>query len=660
MIAELGHFALILSLGMALVLAAVPLNGARRGHAGAMAVAWPAAAGHLLFVAVAFLALMLSFLGDDFSVRYVASNSNSALPAIYKVAAVWGAHEGSLLLWCLVLAGWTFAVSLSLRRLPTEFGARVLGVLGVIAVGVLSFTLFTSNPFERLVNPPLDGRDLNPLLQDPALAIHPPMLYMGYVGTAVAFAFAVAVLLMGRLDRDWARWARPWTVWAWMFLTVGIALGSWWAYYELGWGGWWFWDPVENASFMPWLVGTALIHSLATVDKRGAFQSWALLLAIAAFSLSLLGTFLVRSGVLVSVHAFASDPTRGIYILGLLATITGGALALYAVKAPRFVDRTGFKLVSREAFLLINNILLVAAAGAVLFGTLYPLFLDALGFGKISVGPPYFNLVFMIPTLPLIFLVGLGMHTAWHHTPLSVLKARLVLPAIAAVLGTLAVIVFVYGYPGLMATLGILAAIWIIGASMFEPAVRLIRREPVGFTAGHWGMLIAHLGLGLTVLGVTVTSATSVEFDASARPGDVVELGDYQLAFRSLTRADGPNYEAVEGRFDVLRDGELVTTLTPQKRVYRVQKSPMTEAAIDAGFRRDIFVALGESLGDGAWSLRVQHKPLIRFIWIGALVMAIGGFVASRDRRYRRVAEPVPAQTVPGRTATVTHSSAGA
>jgi len=658
-IAELGHFSLILALGMGLVLATVPLVGAARGSTDAMAVAAPAAAGHLLFVAIAFLALTLSFLGDDFSVLYVASNSNSELPILYKIAAVWGAHEGSLLLWCLVLAGWTFAVAVSLRKLPIEFAARVLAVLGIVACGVLAFTLFTSNPFERLASPPLDGRDLNPLLQDPALAIHPPMLYMGYVGTAVAFAFAVAVLLMGRLEREWARWARPWTVWAWMFLTVGIALGSWWAYYELGWGGWWFWDPVENASFMPWLVGTALIHSLATVDKRGAFQSWALLLAIAAFSLSLLGTFLVRSGVLVSVHAFASDPTRGVFILALLAAITGGALTLYAVKAPRFVDRTGFRLTSREAFLLVNNILLVAAAGAVLFGTLYPLFLDALGFGKISVGPPYFNLVFLIPTLPLVFLVGVGMHSAWHHTPARVLKHRLTLPAIAAVVGTFVLVMFVYGYPGLVATLGILAALWIVASSVLEPLVRVFRREPARFTAGHWGMLIAHLGLGLTVLGVTVTTSRGVEFDVSARPGERVAVGEYELAFRNLERVDGPNYDAVQGRFDVYRDGELVTTLTPQKRIYRVQKSPMTEAAIDAGFSRDIFVALGESLGDGAWSLRLQHKPLIRFIWIGALVMAIGGLVASRDVRYRRVGAEAPAQTVPGRAPTITRSSAG-
>ena len=635
MLAEFGHFALILSLGMGLLLATVPLLAAWRGDRAGMAIAWPAASGQFLFGLVAFAALAATFLRDDFSVLYVAANSNTDLPTLFKIAAVWGAHEGSLLLWCVVLAGWTFFVSRSLKRLPIEFGARVLGVLGVVSVGVLLFTLFTSNPFIRLDQPPLNGRDLNPLLQDPALAIHPPMLYMGYVGTAVAFAFAVAVLLMGRLEREWARWARPWAVWSWMFLTVGIALGSWWAYYELGWGGWWFWDPVENASFMPWLVGTALIHSLATVDKRGAFKSWSLLLAIAAFSLSLLGTFLVRSGVIVSVHAFASDPARGVFILALLTIITGGALALYAYRAARFVDRQGFRLLSREAFLLGNNILLVAAAGAVLFGTLYPLFLDALGFGKISVGPPYFNAVFMIPSIPLIFLIGLGMHSAWQQTPWSVLKSRLAIPAALAVALTVVWLLLEPEFIAPLSIIGVLAALWIMSASLVEPLVRRARGEPFRPGAGYWGMLVAHFGLGMFVLGVTVTSTQGLEFDVSARPGETLTLGDYDVTFRSLERVEGPNYDAVQGSFEVTRGGQPVAMLSPQKRVYRVQKMPMTEAAIDAGLGRDLFLALGESLGDSAWSLRVQYKPLIRFIWLGALVMAIGGLIATCDRRYQ-------------------------
>ena len=467
--------------------------------------------------------------------------------------------------------------------------------------------------------------------------MHPPILYMGYIGFSVAFGFAVAALLAGELNREWARWTRPWTTWAWMFLTVGIALGSWWAYYELGWGGWWFWDPVENASFMPWLVGTALVHSLAVTEKRGLFKSWTLLLAIAAFSLSLLGTFLVRSGVLVSVHAFASDPARGLFILMLLGAITGTALVLYAWRAKSLVADGGFSWVSREAFLLLNNVFLVAAAGAVLFGTLYPLFLDALGLGKISVGPPYFNTVFLIPMLPLLAMVGIGMHAVWRNMAPGRLVATLRIPALVAVVAGVLLPWLIFGELSLMTGVGIVAGLWVVFAALVDPIKRL--RKGQSLPLSQWGMVIAHLGLGLFVLGVTVTSSYSIELDERAEPGDSLQIGQYDLVFRGLRNVEGPNFDAIEGEFEVRQEGRLITVLTPQKRRYRVQQSPMTEAAIDAGWGRDLFVALGDSLGAGAWSLRFQFKPMIRFIWFGCLVMAIGGLIATLDRRYRLVAK---------------------
>ncbi len=632
MIPEVGQFALILALCLSLVQGVLPLTGSLLGRPDWTAVARPAAAGQFVFLAVAFGALAYAFLSDDFSVRYVALNSNSALPVFYKFAAVWGAHEGSMLLWSLVLAGWTLAVAASSTRLPDPLAHRALGVLGLVAAGILMFTLFTSNPFDRLMPMPLDGNDLNPLLQDPALVLHPPLLYFGYVGFAVAFAFAVAALITGEVDTDWVRWARPWTTWAWMFLTVGIALGSWWAYYELGWGGWWFWDPVENASFMPWLVGAALMHSLAVTEKRGLFKSWTILLAIAAFSLSLLGTFLVRSGVLVSVHAFASDPARGLFILMLLGVITGSALVLYGWRAPGLAASGGFKLLSREALLLLNNILLVAAAGGVLFGTLYPLFLDALGMGKISVGPPYFNVVFLIPMLPLVLLLGVGMHTAWRSMPARSLTRKLTVPAIAALAAGVAVPVIWFGGASPLTLLGCVAGFWVIFAALLDPIGSL--RERTVMPRSQWGMAIAHLGLGLFVLGATVTSSYSIEVDRRAVIGDRVSIAGLDFVFRGIRDVEGPNYQAVEGEFEVRRNDRLIAVLTPQKRVYRVQTSAMTEAAIDAAWYRDLFVALGEPLGADAWSIRVQYKPLIRFIWLGCLVMALGGLVASTDRRY--------------------------
>ena len=638
MIPEFGHFALILALGLALIQASVPLLGAARRRADWMALARPMAVGQFVFVAAAFLVLCHAFYNDDFSVQYVAFNSNTALPTPYKIAAVWGAHEGSLLLWILILSVWTLGVSAASRSLPEAFAARVLSVLGIVSVGMLLFTLLTSNPFDRLFPSPADGNDLNPLLQDPGLVMHPPILYMGYVGLAVPFAFAVAALLAGDLSAAWARWTRPWTVAAWMFLTVGIALGSWWAYYELGWGGWWFWDPVENASFMPWLAGTALIHSLAVTERRGIFKSWTLLLAIAAFSLSLLGTFLVRSGILVSVHAFASDPARGLFILLLLSVISGGALLLYAVRARHVRDAGGFRALSRESFLLLNNVLLMAATAVVLFGTLYPLFSDALGLGKPSVGPPYFNIAFLIPMLPLAVFVGAGMHCSWQQMPARSLVRRLKVPAgIALVLGA-ALPWVLFGRAGVLTMTGTIVGVWVVASSLLDPLRRALKpgSAAMPLTRGQWGMTLAHLGVGLFILGVTVTSSYSIETDAAAVPGDRREVGGYEFIFRDVREVRGPNYEAVEGEFEVRRDGRLVTVLRPQKRVYRVQQSPMTETAIEAGWRRDLLVALGDPLGEGAWSLRVQFKPLIRFIWLGALVMAFGGLVALSDPRYRQ------------------------
>ncbi len=635
MIPELGQFALILALALALVQGFVPLIGAHRNRPEWTAVARPAAVTQFGFVAVAYLCLTWSFIQNDFSVQYVASNSNSALPLMYRIAAVWGAHEGSLVLWSLALAIWTIGVALASRHLPAAFSARVIGVLGLVSVGFYTFTLFTSNPFDRLIPAAADGADLNPLLQDPALVIHPPMLYIGYVGFAVAFAFAVAAMLAGKLDRDWARWTRPWTTAAWLFLTLGIALGSWWAYYELGWGGWWFWDPVENASFMPWLVGTALIHSLAVTEKRGLFKSWTLLLAIAAFSLSLLGTFLVRSGVLVSVHAFASDPARGFFILGFLAVVVGGALGLYAWRAPSMDSDAGFRPVSRETFLLLNNVLLVITAALVLIGTLYPLFLDGLGLGKISVGPPFFDLAFIIPMLPLALLLGVGMHSTWRSTEKAVLWRQVRWPLLIA--SVLAVFVpwLIYGRVTPLIVVAVLAAFFVMFSSVWDGLRRVSGKSGTRQPRSVLGMQIAHLGVGLFIIGVTVVSSEGQEADMSARVGDTISVAGYDFTMRGLRDVEGPNYRAIEAEFEVRRDGELLTILAPQKRVYQVRQSPMTEAAIDAGWNRDLFIALGDSLGDGAWSVRVQYKPLIRFIWFGCLVMAIGGLIAMSDRRYR-------------------------
>jgi cytochrome c-type biogenesis protein CcmF len=651
MIPEFGQIALALALCLALVQGTLPLVGAAAGRADWMALARPAAAGQFVFVMIAFGALVYAFLTDDFSVLFVAQHSNSALPVFYKATAAWGGHEGSMLLWIAVLAVWTMAVAAGSRSQPQEFASRVLGVLGIVSAGVIAFAFMTSNPFLRLVPVPADGNDLNPLLQDPGMIFHPPTLYVGYVGMAVPFAFAVAALLTGRLDKDWARWTRPWTVVAWLFLTGGITLGSWWAYYELGWGGWWFWDPVENSSFMPWLMATALLHSLAVTERRGIFKSWTVLLAIAAFSLSLLGTFLTRAGVLISVHAFASDPTRGLFILGLLAFFSGGSLLLYAIRASNLEAEGGFKPVSRETFLLANNVLLVIATFVVLMGTLAPLIIELLGLGKISVGPPYFNFAFLLPTLPLVALIGVGMHTGWRMMPGDALVRRLRVPAIGAVaVGIVTPFIF-FDTTSVLTVVAVSIALWVCVSSLLDPVRRIVKRTGAPLTRGQIAMCIAHFGVGVFMLGATVASAYNFERDFSARPGDTIEAGGYQFVFKGVTAVDGPNYVADEGEFELRDDGELIGVLRPQVRTYRVQTEPMTEAAIDSNVLRDVFVALGEPLGEGAWSVRLRVKPLIGFLWLGSGLMALGGMIAISDRRYRTAvqrAERAAAQPAAG------------
>ncbi len=640
MIPELGHFSLILALCMSLILGTLPIFGAYRGYSSWIAVARPTAYAQFLFMALSYGCLTYSCLTHDFSVKYIATNSNTSLPVIYLISGVWGAHEGSLLLWGLVLTIWTALVAKFSKSIPDPTVARVLGVMGLVGIGFLLFLLFTSNPFERLFPAPLEGRDLNPLLQDPGLAIHPPMLYMGYVGFSVAFAFAIAALLEGRLDAAWARWSRPWTNMAWTFLTLGIALGSWWAYYELGWGGWWFWDPVENASFMPWLVGTALIHSLAATEKRGVFKTWTVLLAIFAFSLSLLGTFLVRSGVLTSVHAFASDPTRGLFILVFLAVVVGGSLTLYAVRAPSVKSSTSFEFVSKESVILLNNVLLVVTAASILLGTLYPLVIDALGMGKISVGPPYFNAVFVPLMAPLAIAVGVGMLLRWKKDSLSQLALRVRWFIAVSIVGGLLLPLLMPFYSW-VAALGITLALWTVAMTVLSFIERLgakgwswqrLKTIPSGF----YGMTFAHLGIAVFVIGITLTSVYSVEKDVRLAPNETIDLSGYVFEFHGVQQNKGPNYVAQQAFVTVTYQGQEVAKLEPQKRVYQVRTMPMTEAAIDAGFFRDLFVAIGEPLGDkGAWSLRIYYKAFIRWIWLGALFMAAGGLWSACDKRYR-------------------------
>jgi len=644
MVAELGHFSLVLALPLSLLLALFSLAGAWRRDARLMAVAPTASVGLFGLVLFGCACLVAVFVANDFSVALVATHSNLALPLPYRIAASWGSHEGSLLLWVLMIAGWTAAVALFSGQLPASLRARVIGTMGLVTFGFLLFLLFTSNPFERLIPAAADGRDLNPLLQDPGMVFHPPLLYMGYVGFAVAFAFSIAGLLEGRFDAAWARWARPWTTVAWCFLTLGIALGSFWAYYELGWGGWWFWDPVENASFMPWLVGTALIHSLAVTEKRGAFRSWTVLLAILAFSLSLLGTFLVRSGVLTSVHAFATDPARGVFILIFLAIVVGGSLLLFAWRAPSIGTGPGFSAVSRESMLLANNILLVVAMAAVLLGTLYPLVLDTLELGKISVGPPYFESVFYPLMAPALFLMGVGPIARWRKAELPPLAHRLKWAFAISVIAALLLPLTVDGFRPLT-SLGLLFGFWITTSAItiLLDALRGAdgRIAPARarlLSSSTWGMHLAHVGVAAFVIGVTLVKSYEVEKDGRIDVGQTIEAAGYSVRFDGLTEVSGPNYDAVRGRFTVSRAGREVAVLHPEKRVYRSSRMPMTEAAIDRSLLRDVYMSMGEPLGSNAWAVRLQVKPFVNWIWLGCVMMAAGGLLAAGDRRYRRAA----------------------
>ena len=646
MIPEIGQFALILATLLMIVQGTLPLVGASKGISAWMALSRRTAQGAFFFVALAMGCLIYSFIVNDFSVLNVATNSNTKLPVVYRIAASWGSHEGSIMIWVFMLGLWSCAVSIFSKHLPEEMVARVLGVMGLVGTGLLLFLLLTSNPFDRIFPVPVEGRDLNPLLQDPGMVLHPPMLYMGYVGFSVAFAFAVSALLGGRLDATWARWSRPWTTLAWCFLTLGILIGSWWAYYELGWGGWWFWDPVENASLMPWLVGTALMHSLAVTEKRGTFKVWTVLLAICTFSLSLLGTFIVRSGVLTSVHAFATDPRRGMFILALLALVIGGSLVLFAFRAPKVGASGTFKLVSRESALLANNLLLTVACGTVLLGTLYPLFLDALKLGKISVGPPYFEAVFVPLMVPTIFLMGVGAVARWKEATLPDLWTRLRWAAAVTVIVAVAM-PFLLGRtaPGSVAllALGFAMALWVATSAVAGLLDRVkhieggwgakLARQPRSF----WGMFAAHLGIAVFIVGVTVVKGFEAERDVKMTPGDTVSVGGYSFRFVGIEDRPGPNYQASRGTFELSKGDKVVRKLYPEKRKYFSFGMPMTEAAIDSGVFGDRYVSLGEPLNDGkqSWSVRVYHKPFVTWIWSGCILMTLGGLLALSDRRYR-------------------------
>jgi cytochrome c-type biogenesis protein CcmF len=634
MIAELGQICLLLALVTALAMGVFPLLGAQRGNSALMAIGTRGAVIQSCLLVAAFALLSRAFVIQDFSVTYVALNSNSLLPLKYRYTAVWGSHEGSLLLWEMVLALWTVAVALFSKSLPEVFRARVLGILGWVSVGFLLFIIWTSNPFSRILPPPVEGQDLNPLLQDPGMIIHPPMLYMGYVGFAVAFAFAIAALLGGQVTREWVRWSRPWTHVAWAFLTFGLALGSYWAYYELGWGGWWFWDPVENAAFMPWLVGTALIHSQAVTEKRGAFRNWTLLLAISAFSLSLLGTFLVRSGVLTSVHAFASDPTRGVYILAYLFVVVGGSLTLFAFKAPKMTQGEGFGVVSRETMLLLNNLLFAVMTGMVLLGTLYPLVIDAFGAGKISVGAPYFGLLFMLLLIPIVLFIPFGVFSRWRTDGLPRISRELLVPALVSGVVAVTAYLLIDGI-GIKGFGGVFGATWLIVASISWPVKRI--RRGGRFTRAESAMTFAHMGLGVFLAGISLTGAISSEQHLRMAAGDRFEMVGYEFEFVGIRGERGPNYVADIGEFKVFKNGEQITSLFPEKRRYARDGQVMTEAAIDSSLSRDLYVSMGEPLDNGsAWAVRIYHKPFIRWIWLGALFMTAAGLLAATDRRYRK------------------------
>ena len=641
MIAELGNYALALSLAIAVLLAIFPLWGAEKGNAQLMALARPMTYGLFIVLSVSFGALFYLFAVNDFSVQYVVNNSNTTLPIYYRLSAVWGSHEGSLLLWIWLLSLWSAAVALFSKRLPQEAAARVLGIMGIISIGFLLFVLFTSNPFARTFPDfPVDGKELNPLLQDVGLIFHPPLLYMGYVGFSVAFAFSIASLMTGKLDTAWARWSRPWTMAAWIFLTLGIVLGSWWAYYELGWGGWWFWDPVESASFMPWLAGTALLHSLAVTEKRGSFKAWTVLLAILAFSLCLLGTFLVRSGILVSVHAFASDPTRGLYVLAYLIVVIGGSLTLYAYKGSQIRSRDNAERYSRESLLLLNNILLMTALCVVLLGTLLPLVHKQLGLGSISIGAPFFDQMFLIIMTPFALLLGIGPLVKWRRDQFSAIRTPVVVSVIIMLIAGFALPYLLQDKITVSAVLGTMMTVIIVLLSLYEIHQRATHRDSFlqGITKlsrSHWGMVLAHLGVAMTVWGIAFSQNYSIERDVRMNVGDTVKIADYDFTFKGISDANGPNYIGGKAQIDITRHGKSEATLFAEKRLYTVSKMPMTEAAIDWGFTRDLYVALGEKLDNNAWALRLYYKPFIRWIWLGGLFMALGGLLCMFDRRYR-------------------------
>ncbi|EFU68509.1 heme lyase CcmF/NrfE family subunit [Aggregatibacter segnis] len=641
MIAELGNYALALSLAIAILLAIFPLWGAEKGSVQMMSLARPMTYGLFVVLTFSFGALFYLFAVNDFSVQYVVNNSNTTLPIYYRLSAVWGSHEGSLLLWIWLLSLWSAAVALFSKHLPQEATARVLGIMGIISIGFLLFMLFTSNPFNRTFPEfPVDGKELNPLLQDVGLIFHPPLLYMGYVGFSVAFAFAIASLMTGKLDTAWARWSRPWTMAAWVFLTLGIVLGSWWAYYELGWGGWWFWDPVENASFMPWLAGTALLHSLAVTEKRGSFKAWTVLLAISAFSLCLLGTFLVRSGILVSVHAFASDPTRGLYVLVYLIVVIGGSLTLYAYKGSQIRSRDNAERYSRESLLLLNNILLMTALCVVLLGTLLPLVHKQLGLGSISIGAPFFDQMFLIIMTPFALLLGIGPLVKWRRDQFSAIRTPVIVSLIIMLIAGFALPYLLQDKLTVSAVLGTMMAVIIVLLSLYEMHQRATHRESflkgvTKLSRSHWGMVLAHLGVAMTVWGIAFSQNYSVERDVRMSVGDTVQIADYDFTFKGISDANGPNYIGGKAQIDITYHGKTEATLFAEKRLYTVSKMPMTEAAIDWGFTRDLYVALGEKLENNAWALRLYYKPFIRWIWLGGLFMALGGLLCMFDRRYR-------------------------
>jgi len=635
MIPEIGHFALILALSVAIVQGIFPLWGTFTGKPQWISMAKPAAYGQLFFIVISFACLLYAFVVNDFSVKYVANNSNSQMPTVFRVSALWGAHEGSLLLWSMILSIWGAAVAFFSKGIPPIMLSRVLSIMGLVGVGFMLFVIITSNPFERLLQIPLEGRQLNPLLQDFGLIIHPPMLYMGYVGLSVAYAFAMAAMIGGSLDASWVRWARPWTNIAWVFLTFGIALGSWWAYYELGWGGWWFWDPVENASLMPWIVGTALIHSLAVTEKRATFKTWTILLSILGFSLSLLGTFLVRSGVLTSVHSFASDPGRGLFILIFLLVVIGSSLVLFAFRAHKLRSVGSFSLVSRESGLLVNNVILLVMTATVLLGTLYPLIIDALGQGKISVGPPYFNAIMVPLGIILFFVMGFGFHLRWKNDSLSRVLGKVWMPLAASLVAAFVLPIVVVSEFNLKTVVGLFAGSWITLSALMW--VVSLGRSPFKLPLASWGSVIAHIGMAMTVIGITLVSLYDTEKDVRLEKGQSYEMAGYKFAFEGVESHKGANYLANRATMVVTQNGKQITTVHPEKRDYGRDAMPMTEAGIDAGFTRDLFIALGEPLGKEAWSFRLYHKPFVRWIWLGGILMGLGGFLAALDKRYRRM-----------------------